>query len=257
VSKRARLHRKIGLSVAVFLGLFVCSGILLHHTETLKLDSNYVNSALILDYYGFDQVPSAQSIRAFSFNGTNTLVQFDEHVYLDKKLIFDFHGSSDKVLAAVDLLPYTVFATRQQVYVFDKSGELFDVLDTPLPVVNIALADGKLIILQSDASYSRLNDNMLDWESIPSASSAGRGAPILWSRPLEIPPEQLTTLWNLHRKTLLSWSRVLQDVHSGRIGGWIGNLIADVAAIALLVLAISGLTMGKRERPGDCQSNKA
>jgi len=254
MSLRARIHRKIGFSVAAFLTLFVCSGILLHHASNLNLDSTFVDSTLILDYYGFDQAPSAQSINAFALNENSMLVQIDDHVYLNQQSIFNFHGNADKVIAAIDVLQYTAFATQQQIYVFDISGELFDVMDAPFPVMNMALMDEKLIIMQSDAGYSQLDDNMLNWETISPDSITGRYAPILWSRPLVLQPEQLLTIWSEHRRTLLSWTRVLQDLHSGRIGGWIGNLVADAAAIALLFLAISGLTMGRREKENGSQS---
>ena len=249
MSKLARLHRKIGFSVAVFLGLFVCSGILLHHTEKLNLDSSYVSSALILDYYGFDQAPSAQSIRAFAPNQSSILVQIDDKVYLNRQSIFNFHGNAEKIVAATDMLQHMAFATQQQIYVFDQTGEFFDVLDTPYPVLNMGFIDGKLTI-KGDSEYSALDDNFLTWKSTrPTLHSST----LPWSQPLVLQHDQIVEIWQQHRSSLLSWSRVIQDVHSGQIGGWIGNLIADVAAIALLLLAISGLSMGRREKENDHQ----
>ena len=48
----------------------------------------------------------------------------------------------------------------------------------------------------------------------------------------------------------ISWQRLMQDLHSGRwFGGW-GVWMMDIAAVILLLLAVSGLWMwwGKRRR---------
>ena len=41
----------------------------------------------------------------------------------------------------------------------------------------------------------------------------------------------------------LSYERVLLDLHSGRIFGRVGVLVVDAAAVALLLLALSGFYM--------------
>ncbi len=241
---RARIHRKIGFCVAAFLILFVCSGILLHHTEYLQLDSSYVSSSIILDHYGFDKTPSVESIIAFTIKQSGILVQLDDKVYLNARAIFDFHGTSDKMIAACKMNQYLFFATHQQVFIFDDSGELFDTLDTPFAIRDMGMRDDSLVI-NSDDAYRVLGRDLLSWEIIPTPSQSMR---LPSTNQYELQSGELLSIWDQHRTGLLSWSRVIQDVHSGRIGGQLGNLLADIAAIALLLLAISGLSMGKREK---------
>jgi len=49
------------------------------------------------------------------------------------------------------------------------------------------------------------------------------------------------SLLDQYRGSGLSWERLLLDLHSGRLFGSVGVFIIDLAGIALLLIALSGV----------------
>jgi hypothetical protein len=46
----------------------------------------------------------------------------------------------------------------------------------------------------------------------------------------------------------LNWQRLLQDLHAGRVFGWAGQWVMDLAALLLVVLALTGVVIWSRSR---------
>jgi hypothetical protein len=46
----------------------------------------------------------------------------------------------------------------------------------------------------------------------------------------------------------LNWQRLLQDLHAGRVFGWAGQLVMDLAALLLVILALTGVIIWSRSR---------
>ena len=46
----------------------------------------------------------------------------------------------------------------------------------------------------------------------------------------------------------LNWQRLLQDLHAGRVFGWAGQLVMDLAALLLVILALTGVVIWSRSR---------
>ena len=46
----------------------------------------------------------------------------------------------------------------------------------------------------------------------------------------------------------LNWQRLLQDLHAGRLFGLAGQLLMDLAALLLVVLAFTGVIIWSRGR---------
>ena len=54
-------HRRIGLTAIILVIVLAVTGIMLNHTEALKLDETYVESATLLGWYGFE--PEGEAVR--------------------------------------------------------------------------------------------------------------------------------------------------------------------------------------------------
>ena len=62
-------------------------------------------------------------------------------------------------------------------------------------------------------------------------------------------PDQLKqALINQSVPPSLNWQRFLLDLHAGRIAGLAGQLIMDLAALILIVLAVTGTVIWGRTR---------
>ena len=70
----------------------------------------------------------------------------------------------------------------------------------------------------------------------------------MWSVPAALPADELAALQADFLSRILPLERVLLDVHSGRIGGMIGTILMDGAAVLLLLLALSGSWLWLRRR---------
>ncbi|MBV1906671.1 MAG: PepSY domain-containing protein [Pseudomonadales bacterium] len=238
MKRQIKLHGKIGLFVTLFLIVFVVSGIVIQHTESLKTDSLFVKSELLLDHYGFDTPPSSKAFNVFAIKDHKYLVQIDEQVYFKHRSLLQ--NVKNVILAVAELPDILVLATSDQIFLFDKEMQLIDILSPPAPLLQMQVVNDRLII-QTTLGTRTLNADFLEW--LPADNAVFPAANIVL-----LPDHEVEAYWKLHRQQLLSWTRVIQDIHSGRIMGKWGIWTADLAAIMLLVLAVSGLRLLLRER---------
>ena len=68
----------------------------------------------------------------------------------------------------------------------------------------------------------------------------------VWSQPAELPADIEAQIAAAYRGSGLSVERVLVDLHSGRLFGLSGIAMMDLAAIALCILAVSGILVWLR-----------
>jgi hypothetical protein len=89
----------LGLTTVLFLILLSITGILLNHTEELKLAKRYVQSEWILNLYGI-KTPSISA--AFPIADDVIWISFiSNKLYLNQQLI---HGSYEKLVLTVNIL---------------------------------------------------------------------------------------------------------------------------------------------------------
>ena len=86
-------HRRIGLVAIVLVIILAITGIMLNHTEELKLDENYVESSLLLGWYGLE--PEGEAI---SYDvGEDVITVLDHQVFFNSYPVAEteqnFHGA--------------------------------------------------------------------------------------------------------------------------------------------------------------------
>jgi uncharacterized iron-regulated membrane protein len=77
-------------------------------------------------------------------------------------------------------------------------------------------------------------------------SRAG-GEGITWSKSDPLPAALGRRLAEIERRRVLDLERLMLDLHSGRILGRFGPLLMDAAAVVMLILGITGLTLWFRQ----------
>jgi hypothetical protein len=231
-------HRYLGLAAALFVVWLALSGLLLNHTDDLKLDARYISSDALLDWYG---IHAPTDITLFRTK-TLTLAGMGGHLYINQRLQPGIGGT---LVGAVDFGDMVVVALSDHLLLLTPGGELIEQLDDasglPAGIGAIGVnADRTLDIHTAHGDY-RTDADLLQWT--PAAVHDGH-----WARPAVPDSAERTALDQAWRGNGLTVERVLLDLHSGRILGEYGPFLMDGAAILFLLLAISGIWLWGRRR---------
>lgn len=225
-----RLHRYAGITAALFTILLAVTGLLLQHAPALGLDRARVGSAAVARWLGLEVSP----VRAWRVDD-RWLIAAGDGLWLDEERLGD---SAGRVQAAVATGFGVAVAVGGDVRLFRDDGRPIDRLRAgaglPARVGRLGrTADGRIVLGADDRRWVARED----WLAFQPYDGDG----VRWQRPAE-PPRRLTAA--VRRGELarsVDWERLLLAVHSGRLGGGIGSVVMDLAAVALLVLAGSGL----------------
>jgi len=223
-------HRRAGLAAIVLVVILAITGILLNHTEALKLDERYVESSLLLGWYGLE--PEGEAI---SYDvGEHTITVLDQLVFFNSypvtKTEQAFHGA----VKAEQLL---VLAFDNEIVLLTHDGEFVERMPTGhgfADIRRIGIKYMRPVIETSDPLYYMADEHMLDWDVVINEG-------ISWARKTTLSDTKMQVLLESFRGRGLTMERVMLDLHSGRIFGEYGIYIMDAAAVALLWLSGSGL----------------
>lgn len=228
-----RWHRRIGVAVAAFVVMFVVTGIAINHSADWGLDKKPLRQAWLLKHYG---IPSPV-LRSFPLNSqqeTVWLSQLGDGLYLADTQI----GSCDSsLLGAVAVSETVAVLCAGRLQLFTPSGEKLDDISESLglPESVDALASFEQAVLL------RSSNGVIAFDPRSLMFSALHPEKVQWAVPALAPPAVQRSLLDQYRGSGLSWERLLLDLHSGRLFGAAGVLIMDLAAIALLLIALSGV----------------
>ncbi len=222
-------HKRAGLTAAVLVVILAVTGIVLNHTEELQLDENYVDSSLLLGWYGIEPEGEVVSYKT----GKHTISILDGHVFFNSYPIAtttqSFHGAvwSEQLI---------VLAFDTELILLTHDGEIVERMPTGQSFTNIQRIGIKYkrpVIETSDPLYYMADEHILDWDVIINED-------IVWAKRIKLSDNKISVLMDSFRGRGLTLERVLLDLHSGRIFGEYGVYLMDAAAVALLWLSGSG-----------------
>jgi len=219
-------HRHVGIALAVFLLLVSVTGMLLNHTETLRLDHRFVPPFIAKQYY------QNQTVAGF---------KLDEHYYytLDKQLYADRVAlTSCDTIQGIGRLPNQLAVLCDaELILLTPDHELIERIGVayglPVNLSRIAVQNDQLL-LASDAEIFSFNTANLDAVKVTTVVRH-------W-------PERHTVPVDLLLNDSVSWQQFILDLHSGMFIGIAGKWLADLVAIFLIGMAISGLVMWRNPR---------
>ena len=245
------IHRSIGAIAAVFIIFLVLTGLAINHSNGLGFDQKHMSAPAFLDWYGLEGPADIRSYRL----GNNWLSLAGSHVYFNESAVSDLANS----VGAVTTGPMLIVAGSNELLLLDQQGRLVERIpwqsSDPGVIESIgSLADDRVAV-KSRGSIWVADKELLSWEQID-----GSVSPPSWSTPASAPESLHQVISRHYRGEGLSLERLLLGLHSGRIFGPIGVFIYDLLALAIGMLAISGLVFwvqgrrnGKNKRNG--QSN--
>ena len=225
-------HRWLGIGSAAFLAVVSLTGLVLNHTEFLKLDQIQVRNSFILSRYGMS---GAGEISSYRIQASDTLSHLDGRLYYNRTPL----GLGDKPLAIIEGDPITAVATSTRLVFLTSEGELIESLSTPrLPYQSLTTVgkapDGTPVFVAPNGNWSP----DADWIHFASYEGSYSVEPMTTIRLSEEDAEALLALF---QGDGISLYRVLLDLHSGRLLGWGGRTLMDLSAIAILILISSGI----------------
>lgn len=237
MNRRMRsLHRSMGVAVAIFLLLFAATGVLLNHSNQLKLDQRYISWDWLMAHYG---IGVAEPDAVFLVEN-KIFSQFGSQLFLDAKPVTHLDRT---ILGGIALDDLIVLATDQALVLLTKEGEFVERMGAeagvPAPVQNIGIYHGEPVIQARNGMWR--SNFMLDvWEPM---SLQG----VSWSTPHPMPASVADDLQAYFYGKGVSVEQLLLDIHNGRILGVLGVWLIDIIGLLLVVLSFTGLWMwGKR-----------
>jgi hypothetical protein len=233
-----RVHRWLGVVLAMFILMLSITGIALNHSDGWNLDSNYVSSNWLLDAYGV----RAPSVTASFIHGNRRATLLGKRLYLDDREIAD---DAESLTGIVVLDKHLVVTTRNRAFVLTRDGERVEQMDLS------AVLPGTIERTGSSGPLAALSSGGLVYVSDADVSGFERStdiADITWAESSAVPEALLDSIQARYRGRGLSIERVIADIHSGRIITITGPYLMDVVAMLLIILSITGVVMWLRPR---------
>jgi hypothetical protein len=231
------LHRRMGLVSALFVLLLSATGLLLHHSNSLGLDRASVSSAVLLQWYGIEQ-PAID--RAFAAADA-TVLQIDRALYFNSQPLAGEYATLQGMVEA----PFGfIIATASRLVLLTTTGDVIEILGpehgVPQPVTGLGTSQGDILLRTNSGAYSADVDALSFAELEPQSPN--------WVQPIVPAVDLAATVARHYAQSLVSWERVLLDLHSGQILGPIGRLLVDVMALVFILMAITGVWIWSRRR---------
>jgi len=228
---RHRLHRLLGTATGALLLYLIATGVPLQLTRTLNLAGSYVSSPTILDWYGIAP-PAAgyASDAAVHLGGT---LFWNETVLADSAT---FQG-------AVRLENLSVLALGRRLVVFPETAPgSAEAIDLPVDIRRIGRTADR-VMLETEAGVVAMDADLLNVDTTTRVE-----APIRWAELTPLEGARLEHYQALARGRVLTRERLLQDLHSGRAFGPLGEWLVTLGSLAMVALALSGFLIWWRTR---------
>lgn len=235
----ARSHRWLGLGAALFMLWLAVTGVLVNHAEDFGLPHQTVRSQWLLDAYNIGAPPITAAHRV----GERWLAQAERSLYLDDRFVTTL-GDDEQLIGAVAAGGLYVAATGALLRLVDDTGALVETvgpahgLPEELRQVGIT-ARGQLVVRARDGLFVA-DPVELSWQR--------RTLPARWSVAEPAPAAVQAAIERDARTRVLSREQLVRDLHSGRFFGLWAKWLADLLALALITLSITGVWLWWRAR---------
>lgn len=232
-----RWHRRIGIVASMFVMLLASTGIMLSHAADLRLHERMFDAPWLALLYRLDPVTTPRAAVTTAGN----LVWIDGHLYLNGSVITD---EFSELIGVSETSEMIAAASSDSLLLLTRDGALLERLDSaslPGPLDAIGLDTRGQIAVRTQGEVL-ISSDLLSW-------NPDVGVEIRWHSADQKPNTAvLAPALAAFRGKGISAARLIADLHSGRFLGRIGPWLMDASAIALLLLAGSGLWMWLRQR---------
>lgn len=235
-----KLHRRAGVLSALFVILLSLTGLVLQHSARLALDQKFISSDTLLNWYGIE-VPEAVAYFAID---SHSVTHIADRIYFDTNSLPGNFATPVGIVAIE--FGYAV-ATTEGIVLLTGSGQVIEILtalhEVPAGILQIGIGPDARVYLRTPNGITRadFDEPFFLFQDLPPSG-------IVWSLPGEPGTAMLDSIRRDYAESLLSWERLLLDLHSGRLLGTWGVVLVDVMALLFIFMAITGLWIWTRRR---------
>ncbi len=229
-------HRWLGLLAALPLLWLSLSGILLNHAASLGLDDAEVSTGWVLKRY--HQIPEGEPKGVQV--GDRKIASWDGLTFLDNELL-EIPGD---LVGAGAYKNKLIIATDERFVVLDGTGQMIlelDELSLPALPIEAIMAEDTRVGIQAGGEVWSFSDDFLSFEKASFFRTTSALTPLDDSD-----RKSLSTA--IQTRNAMPLSRVILDAHSGKLFGWPGWLLTDLAAGSVIVLTLLGLRLFKKRQ---------
>lgn len=227
-----RWHRRLGLAAAILVLFLSVTGIALNHTESLKLDESPLRHQWLLSLYGVE----SPHITSYAMGERFISHMAGDYLYLDENELAYCRGHFAGVVSMAGIW---VVGCGDELILLTEDGEIVErigsVYQFPASLSRIGRC-GESLCFEAGAQRYLADVDQLSWRPVDKGISG-------WSQSVALPDSIRAELVSQFQGQAISWERVILDIHSGRILSAFGVMLMDLAALALIVLSLSGFTM--------------
>jgi len=217
------------------------TGILINHTDALRLDRRYVTSAALQSWFGVSAPDTLVSYPA----GDAWISQIEDRVYFNKREIGNHYP---RLLGAVALDRDLVVGMEDRFLLLDAQGDLMEDIPAQPDLQRVGNGHGRLVVRAARAQLAT-DRELRYWKP-------DRQRDVRWSTPAVAPAALTEDIRRQYRNKMLSAERVVRDIHNGSIFGRAGYLVMDAAAVSFIGLALSGAWLWLRRWRNDRENAK-
>ncbi len=230
-----RWHRRLGVLAALFVILLAFTGFALNHAAALQLDRLVIRSPQILRWYGIELPDQIAGIAV----GDQWVSRVAEGLFLDQRQVATCRS---ELIGAVVVEEQLAVACQRELLLFTREGLLIDRIDPtyrlPVPVDALGQA-AEGLVLRARGQVLRVLPEAPEFLALESET-------VRWSQLQPLPPPLVAALAPFAAGDELTLERLVLDLHSGRLLGVRGVWLMDAVAVAMVVLALTGLVAWRR-----------
>ena len=239
-----RWHRKLGLTGIPLVIILLCTGILLNHSEDLGLDGIALPDGILSLVYGInppEEMVGYQVAGHWLTGRGNALLLHST----------PFAQCSQPLMGAIAQGAFIIALCNDSLFLVTPEGQLVEKLAEPLGETRHLLQIGSALE-PGDADYVFLAGERDFWKlnltTLVSTQVSGTHDSVSWSEPSDYPNELAKEIKSGLLVDDIHLERLILDIHSGRVLGTFGVILADFVAVLIAVLALSGFLMWVRKR---------
>lgn len=230
----------MGVVSALFVILLSITGVALHHSSRIGLDTAFIGSSSLLSWYEIE-VPDVTV--SFPANDKVASLIADNIFFEDRFLVGDF--SDLRGLLKIDSV--YVIATSNRLLLMTEEGELIESLSSvhgvPSGIRRVGESNTGISLLEASAGLFEIDIDRIRWPAAQATPSQ-----ISWSEAQELDSSRQAEIKARYGATLISWERLILDIHSGRFMGGFGAVLVDIMALLFVLMAATGLWIWSRRR---------